>query len=264
MRFPESSRFQVIDADKVRPRFGRLSARSVYVYLPEEAERDHRRRFPVLYCQDGQNLWDDPHACFGHGGWYLNRIVDELAGDNQIEPVILVGIPNSEERYRDYTPRRSYAEILDHPYANFVCDVVKPYVDRHFPTKRDRIHTGLLGSSLGGLVSLWMAHKLPEVFSRVACLSGAFQVRDRERVAFAEFLSRVDHQSLRVYIDSGTVDDGAALARKVVANYRARGWRDGVDLMHFEQRGAEHNERYWRDRVWRALVFLFSPPARRR
>jgi enterochelin esterase-like enzyme len=258
MQLPQSSRFHIVNAEKVRPRFGRLSARPIYVYLPEEAERDHRRRFPVLYCQDGQNLWDDPHACFGHGGWYLNRIVDELASDDRIEPVILVGIPNSEERYRDYTPRRSFNEILDHPYANFLCDVVKPYVDRHFPTKRDRNHTGLLGSSLGGLVSLWMAHKLPEVFSRVACLSGAFQVRDRQRASFVQFLSCIDHQKLRVYIDSGTVDDGATLTHKVAATYRLRGWRDGVDLMHFEQRGAEHNERYWRDRVWHALVFLFS------
>jgi enterochelin esterase-like enzyme len=261
MQFPQSSRFHIIEADKVRPRFGKLSERPVYVYLPAEAERDHRRRFPVVYCQDGQNLWDDPHACFGHGGWYLNRIADELVDDNKIEPVILVGIPNSGQRYRDYTPRRSFAEILDHPYANFVCDVVKPYVDRRFPTKRDRRHTGLLGSSLGGLVSLWMAHKLPEIFSRVACLSGAFQVRDRERVSFVEFLSRIDHQNLRVYIDSGTVDDGAVLTRKVAASYRSRGWRDGVDLMHFEQRGAEHNERYWRERAWRALVFLFGTRA---
>jgi enterochelin esterase-like enzyme len=264
MPFPQSPRFHIIEADKVRPRFGRLSARPIYVYLPEQAERDHRRRFPVVYCQDGQNIWDDPHACFGHGGWYLNRIADELTADGKMKPVILVGIPNSHERYRDYTPRKSFDDILDHPYANFVCDVVKRYVDRHFPTKRDRQHTGLLGSSLGGLVSLWMAHKLPETFANAACLSGAFQVRDRSRGSFVEFLSRLPHQHVRVYVDSGTVDDGMALTRKVAAMYRTRGWREGVDLLHYEQKGAEHNERYWRERVWRALVFLFGEPARGR
>jgi len=264
MEFPDSPRFHIIDADRVRPRFGRISSRPIYVYLPEAAEQDHRRHFPVIYCQDGQNIWDDPHACFGHGGWCLNRIADELTADGKIEPVILVGIPNSDERYRDYTPRKSFDEILDHPFANFLCDVVKRYVERHFPAKKDREHTAVLGSSLGGLVSLWMAHKLPETFGGAACLSGAFQVRDRTRVSFAQFLSRTDHQNVRVYLDSGTVRDGAALTRKVRATYRARGWRDGVDLQHFEQKGGEHNERYWRERAWRALVFLFGLPARGR
>jgi enterochelin esterase-like enzyme len=264
MQFPDSSRFHIIDADRVRPRFGRIASRPIYVYLPEAAERDHRRRFPVIYCQDGQNIWDDPHACFGHGGWCLNRTADHLANDGKIEPVILVGIPNTDERYRDYTPRKSFDEVLDHPYANFLCDVVKRYVDRHFPTKHDRQHTALLGSSLGGLVSLWVAHKLPETFGSAACLSGAFQVRDRGRGSFSEFLSRALHQNVRVYLDSGTVDDGAKLTRKVAATYRACGWRDGVDLMHFEQKGGEHDERYWRERAWRALVFLFGGTSRSR
>ena len=258
MRFPDSSRFHIINADRVRPRYGKLSLRPLYVYLPEAAEHDRRRRFPVVYCQDGQNIWDDPHCCFGHGGWCLNLTADQLAREGKIEPVILVGIPNSDERYRDYTPRKSFDHILDHPYANFVCDVAKRYVERHFPARKQREHTALLGSSLGGLVSLWMAHKLPETFSKAACLSGAFQLKDRQRKSFPEFLTTCEHQALRIYLDSGTVDDGSALTRKVAALYRTRGWRDGVDLQHVEEKRAEHNERFWRERVWRALVFLFG------
>ncbi len=253
MQFPDSPRFHIIPADKVRPRFGRISARPIYVYTPEAAEHDRRRRFPVLYCQDGQNIWDDPHACFGHGGWYLNRIVDELAVAGRIEPVILVGIPNSRERYREYTPRKSFDDILDHPYANFVCDVVKRYVDRHFPTKRDRRHTGMLGSSLGGLVSLWMTHKLPETFSKAACLSGAFQVRDKTGQHFARFVSTLPRQAVRVYVDCGTVRDGLAQSRNVAKAYETL----GLDFRYHEEKGAEHNERWWRARVWRALEFLF-------
>jgi enterochelin esterase-like enzyme len=211
-----------------------------------------------LYCQDGQNIWDDPHACFGHGGWYLNRIVDELTGYGKMEPVILVGIPNSDERYRDYTPRRTFDDILDHPYANFVADVVKRHVERKFPAKHGRENAVLLGSSLGGLVSLWMAHKLSETFGGAACLSGAFQVRDRTGQSFAEFLSHTDYQKLKIHVDSGTVSDGLALTRKVRAQYLQRGWREGADFHYREEKGAEHNERYWRDRVWRALIFLFG------
>jgi enterochelin esterase-like enzyme len=249
----------VIEAGKVLPRFGKIGPRPIYVYLPEVAERDHRRRFPVVYCHDGQNIWDDPHCCFGHGGWFLNRIVDELSAEEKIEPVILVGIPNSHARYREYTPGKSYDDIFEHPYANFVCDVVKRYVDRKFPAKRDRKNTALLGSSLGGLVSLWMAHKLHETFGKAACLSGAFEFKDRRRTSFAEFLAERPHQQIRIYLDAGTVKDGAALTRKVRDIYLRRGWRLGEDLMHHEEKGAEHNERCWRERVWRALVFLFGP-----
>jgi len=249
MQLPDSPRFHVVE---------NCAGRSLYVYLPEAALQNRRKKFPVIYCQDGQNIWDDPHCCFGHGGWYLNRIADELAADGKIEPVILVGIPHSDERYRDYTPRQGFTDCREHAYANFVCTVVKPYVEQNFPAKKRRQDVALLGSSLGGLVSLWLAHQLPEKFGKVACLSGAFQVRDRQRLVFADYLAGLPHQNLRIYLDSGTVGDGVMLTRKVVAQYRARGWRDGVDLMYLEAKGHEHNERCWRDRVWRALVFLFG------
>ncbi len=258
IRVSESERFHEIDASRIMPRFGRIASRPIYVYLPEVAEHDHRRRFPVLYCQDGQNIWDDPHACFGHGGWYLNKIVDQLTYEGKIEPLILVGIPNSDARYRDYSPGKSYDDVLDHAYANYVCDVVKRYIDRRFPTKKDREHTALLGSSLGGLISVWMAHKLYETFSKAACMSGAFQVRDRAGKSFVDFLAQREHQDLKIYLDCGTVRDSAPLTRKVRDAYLARGWRVGKDLMYFEDKGGEHNERCWRDRAWRPLVFMFG------
>lgn len=260
IHLPESSRFHVIEAAKVMPRFGRLTPRPIYVYLPEASEHDHRRRFPVLYCQDGQNIWDDPHCCFGHGGWYLNQIADQLTRQDKIEPIILVGIPNSDARFRDYTPGKSFDNILNHPYANFVCDVVKRHVDRKFPTKKDRKHTALMGSSLGGLISLWMVHKLPETFSKAACLSGAFEIKDRQGRSFADFLWDCEGQDVQVYLDSGTIKDGAPLTRKVRDVYLARGWKQGKTLLHLEDKGGEHNERCWRDRVWRAMIFLFGKP----
>ena len=258
IQFPDSPRFHIIEADKVQPRYGRLAARPIYVYLPELALHDHRRRFPVLYCQDGQNIWDDPHCCFGHGGWSLNQTADRLTQEGKIEPIIIVGIPNTHARVREYTPGKSYDDIFEHPYANYVCDVVKRYVDRRFPTKKDRKHTALMGSSLGGLISLWMAHRFHETFGSAACLSGAFQFKDHQAKSFLDFLSRRWHQDVRVYLDCGTVRDGAAATRRVRTQYVGLGWRDGYDMMYFEDKGAEHNERFWRGRAWRALTFLFG------
>lgn len=188
----------------------------------------------------------------------MNQTADRLAHEEKIEPVILVGIPNNHARFREYRPGKTYDDILDHPYANYVCDVVKRYVDKKFPTKKDRKHTGLMGSSLGGLISLWMAHKLPETFSKVACLSGAFEFKDRGKKSFRDFLSGCGEQDLRIYLDTGTVRDGAPATRKVCDTYLASGWKQGKNFMYFEDKGAEHNERCWRERVWRALVFLFG------
>lgn len=260
MRFPESPRFVIVPRERVRPRVGNVDARDIYVYLPEAAQRDGRRRFPVLYCQDGQNIWDDPHACFGHGGWCLNRIVDELTAAGRIEPLILVGIPNSSERRSEYTAGRSYFDLRHHAYVNYLCDVIKPYVERHFPARKDRRATGLLGSSLGGLISLLVAHHYPQLFGNVACLSGAFEFKDREGKTYLDFLWECGQQNIRIYLDAGTVRDGAALTRKVRDTYVALGWKLGRDLAHYEEQGGEHNERFWRGRVWRALTFLYGKP----
>ncbi len=182
IRLPESSRFHVIDESKVLPRYGHLASRPIYVYLPEIAEHDHRRRFPVLYCHDGQNIWDDPHCCYGHGGWCLNLIADELTREGKMEPTILVGIPNTHARFREYTPGKTYDDILAHPYANYVVDVVKRYVDRKFPTKRDRRHTAVLGSSRADSPRCgWRTKSFPRPSRRAACLSGAFQVQEDAR-----------------------------------------------------------------------------------
>ena len=92
-------------------------------------------------------------------------------------------------------------------------------------------------------------------------MSGAFQVRDRQRQSFVDYLTGLHHQNLQVYLDSGTVADGVVLTRKVAALYRSRGWQDAVDLLHLEFKGHAHNERCWRDRGWQALVFLFGATA---
>ena len=119
-------------------------------------------------------------------------------------------------------------------------------------------HTAVMGSSLGGLVALWMAHKLPETFGKAACLSGAFQVRDRQKKSFVEFVKEREHQDLRIYLDCGTVHDGIRQSRQVREAYLSRGWREKEDFLYFEDKGGEHNERYWRERAWRSLAFLFG------
>ena len=233
--------------------------RPIYVYLPELAEHDHRRRFPVLYCHDGQNIWDDPHCCFGHGGWYLNQIADELTREGKMEPTILVGIPNTQARFREYAPGKTYDDILAHPYANYVVDVVKRYVDRKFPTKKDRADTPRYWAppSVDSSRCGWRTN-FPRTFRRLRVSPARFRCgTDKTNRSLSSLRSANTRISAFILI-AGRCRDGASQSRKVHQAYLTRGWHDGEDLCYFEDEGGEHNERCWRDRVWRALVFLFG------
>lgn len=171
-------------------------------------------------------------------------------------------------------------------YTKFLITELKPSIDRRFRTLAGPTHTGALGSSMGGICSLALAWDHPEVFGLAASLSGAFQV---EQEAFLEQVLKsraAPLKPVKLYLDSGATsfnggDDGRANTEAVVAELRRIGWRDDKNLRHFvdeppltpeqlaplklaenkfkEAQFSQHNELYWRLRVWRALEFLFPP-----
>jgi len=172
-------------------------------------------------------------------------------------------------------------------YARFLVTELKPHIDGRFRTMSDAAHTGVLGSSLGGLCSLALAWDHPGVFGLAGSLSGAFQV---ERRQFLEAVLKPHSggpKPLKLYLDSGAKsgasgDDGRANTEAVVAELRRIGWKEDAHLRHFldehpltaeqlaplklsegkfkEAQTSQHNELYWRLRVWRALEFLFPAP----
>ncbi|HXG46627.1 MAG TPA: alpha/beta hydrolase-fold protein [Methylomirabilota bacterium] len=277
--------------------------RKVTVYLPPSYHSRRTQRYPVLYLHDGQNVFSTAgrHCCFGWGSWELDRTADQLVAEHRMREVLLVAVENSRFRYQEYRgPAYRYSEaelqaLKNRPsganddsryaaYGEFLLNELKPWVDREFRTLTGPRHTGLMGSSLGGICSLALAWEHPDVFGLAASLSGAFQV---ERT---NFLSRILRpytgapKTIRVYLDSGTVDfsggdDGRRLTARVADELRRIGW--GADLLHFvddkplddealaragldpgkwtEARTSQHNEFYWRLRAWRPLTFLFPP-----
>ena len=279
--------------------------RTVRIYLPASYERSSRRRYPVLYLHDGQNVFTSagPDAAFGWGGWDLDRIVDDLVGADRMREIIMVAVDNSRSRYLEYRgPAYQYGAAkqdgLNSPpqgggddrryenYAQFLIRELKPQIDGEYRTLSGPSHTGVMGSSMGGICSLALAWQHPGVFGMAASLSGAFQV---ERM---NFLKRVlqayegEPKPIRIYLDSGVVDDsgdddGRANTEKVAAELRRIGWRSGTKFRYYlqkqvfredelerfglrrdkweEAQTSQHNEFYWRLRAWRALVFLFPP-----
>ena len=151
------------------------NARDITVYLPPDYG-DERRRFPVLYLQDGQNLFD-PRTSFGGTAWHVDETAQSLIRTGEIEPLIIVGVNNTgHNRVNEYTPTRGRREAGGQAslYGRFLIEELKPFIDSEYDTLRGREWTGIGGSSLGGLVSLHLGFQRPDVFGRVAALSPSF------------------------------------------------------------------------------------------
>jgi predicted alpha/beta superfamily hydrolase len=270
--------------------------RTVRVRLPASYWRETARRYPVLYLHDGQNILASAgtNCCFGWGSWEVDQTAARLAAEGRMPEVILVGIDNSRFRYQEYrgptarTRETGGERSRFESYAGFLSKELKPLIDEEYRTLPSARHTAILGSSMGGICSLAVAWKQPRTFGGVASMSGAFHVEKRFFLdqVLKSYQGRV--KPLRIYLDSGTIDftgddDGRRHTTAVAAELRRVGWKDGGNLMHFvddhiysdaelqeaglprhkwkEAQASQHNEFYWRERVWRALEFLF--PAER-
>lgn len=234
--------------------------RDVLVYLPPGYEADERRRYPVIYLHDGQNLFDGATSFIPGLEWRVDETAQALILSHSIEPVIIVGIYNTgEERVEEYTPSADpkfkvggRADL----YGRLIVEELKPFVDEHYRTKREASDTGLGGSSLGGLVTLYLGLRYPQVFGKLAVVSPSVWWDDRRIVADVRALQSKTHA--RVWLDMGT-DEGAnatADARLLRDALVGKGWRLDQDLKYFEAAGAKHSEAAWAERVEPILRFL--------
>ena len=235
-------------------------ARNVSIYLPPQYAGEPERRFPVLYLHDGQNLFD-PHTSYipGHT-WRAHTTADRLTAEGLIEPVILIGVDNTgARRMAEYTPTEDYklGGGEGDAYGRLLIEELKPFVDRSFRTRPEAASTAIGGSSLGGLISLHLALRHPEVFGRAAVLSPSIWW-DRRSI-LAEVRRLTGKLDLRLWLDMGTAE-GATHLRDTDQLHRlliARGWRDEVDLAYRRVENGLHTEDAWADRLDKILVFLF-------
>jgi predicted alpha/beta superfamily hydrolase len=237
--------------------------RVVSVYLPPqylEQGDQKERRFPVLYLQDGQNLFDGRTSYIAGKTWDANTTADRLTEAGEIEPVILVGIANTGlRRMAEYTPTRDFkmGGGEGRSYARLLIEELKPLIDSSYRTMPEAKNTGLGGSSLGGLISLYVGFAHPEVFGKLAVMSPSLWWDHRS------ILNAIEQQAtkpdLRIWLDMGTAE-GAKHLRDTDMLDRLllkRGWRSGVDLAYARVPGAVHDERAWSDRFGDVLRFLF-------
>lgn len=220
--------------------------RRVRVYHPPGYEENALRRFPVLYMQDGQNLFF-PDEAFQGNEWQVDETMDRLDQMNAIRKAVVVGIA-PVDRHREYT-HPGYAD-----YGRFVVHKLKPLVDQHLRTRPENEYTAVMGSSLGGVAALHLAWQYPHVFGRVACMSSTFGHQDDlfERIA-AE-----PKKPILVYLDSGWPKDNYDATNAMRDLLVSRGFRLGVDLLQFSFPQGQHNEFSWAGRLHLPFQYFFG------
>jgi predicted alpha/beta superfamily hydrolase len=243
--------------------------RDVLVYLPPGYSRLSRRRYPVLYLHDGQNVFDAATS-FAGVEWGVDEAAQRLIGRKLVEPLIIVAVANiGEERIHEYAPTPGVIEPKDKPkkrsrglariYGQFLIEELKPYIDRKYRTQREAEFTGLGGSSLGGLATLAMGILFPQAFTRLIVMSPSIWWDDFSVYRLVDMVE--EKPPLKIWLDTGTAEPGWEQARELCNRLVEKGWSLDVDLSYLEIKGADHSEAAWAMRVEPALRFLF--PAHR-
>ena len=242
------------------------NTRLVRVWLPPEYEAQGRTRYPVLYLNDGQNLFD-PATAFAGVAWGVGETAARLIAERKIPPLIIVGIDNTgENRIREYVPYRSADPPVPRPmgarYPDFLEREVMPLVEKNYRVAKDPEYRGLGGSSLGGLIVLYTHLAMPGVFGRLLIESPSLFVANR---GILEDCRGVREWPLRTYVgtgtheignpekDQGVVQDVCELA-KILGGAGLRKQRLKVCI----EEGATHSEAAWGARFPEALEFLYS------
>ena len=240
--------------------------RDISVYVPPGYEEDRERRYPLLILQDGQNLFD-PETSFIRGRtWRVAEHADEAIDAGDVEPLVIAGVANAgERRMAEYTPTRDMklggGEASQ--YALMVTRELLPFLHAEYRLRAGADDTGIGGSSLGGLVSLWMGLRHAEIFGKLAVLSPSVWWNHRYIVAYLNDAAPELVRRPRIWLDVGDQEGRRTLADAEMLHARLKklGWRDEGEL-HFEEvEGGTHDEASWAERVRPMLRFLF--PAKR-
>jgi len=250
--------------------------RTVDVWLPPAYSIDHASHFPVIYMHDGQNLFD-PAIAFTGTDWGVDEAINRLTAKGVTSGAIVVGVWNGALRWVDYMPQRltdlpEGETVLDfflqekggRPHSNrylqFLVDEIKPFIDTNYRSLPDQAHTYIMGSSMGGLASLYALESYPEVFGAAACLSTHWPAGGDLLVD--DLAAHLPVPGIhRLYFDYGTatLDElYEPFQLRFDTQLQKAGYLRGRDWVTLKFEGAEHNEAAWRQRVEIPLRFLLA------
>jgi predicted alpha/beta superfamily hydrolase len=254
--------------------------RQIDVWLPPEYSHAPEQRYPVLFMHDGQNLFDEVIAFTGID-WGVDEALVRLIDAGKIRAPIVVGVWNISTRWLDYIPQKpcetpagrvyknealqNYgldpeSELSTDNYLRFVVQELKPFIDKSYRTLTGRTDTFVMGSSMGGLASLYALSEYPEIFGGAGCLSTHWPAgKDVFLEWFKTHLPKAGAH--KIYFDYGTATlDSLYEPYQLQMDHSMRqlGYSQGVDWITMKFSGAEHNEAAWRARVHIPLEFLLK------
>ncbi|MBC3883169.1 alpha/beta hydrolase [Undibacterium sp. LX40W] len=234
-------------------------SRQIRIYLPPDYAKSDKT-YPVLYMHDAQNLFDVRTSYAGE--WGVDETMNALAASGKLE-LIVVGIDNGEsKRMNELNPwdNPEFSPAEGKQYVEFIVKVLKPYIDQHYRSKPDRANTGIMGSSMGGLISHYAINQFPEVFSKAGIYSPSYWISKQS----LDFIARQPAaRDARLYIASGEKEGGSQVAdAKKSYEELIKVGHPGENLSLKIVAGAEHNEKFWREDFEQAVLWLFKEPAK--
>jgi len=246
--------------------------RYLRVWLPPdyEAPQNQGRHYPIFYLNDGQNLFEGPTSFTGVD-WRVDESAYQLIREGRISPLIIVGIDNARaERMKEYLPYRMYHPPVLRPrgkrYPDFLLQEVMPFLYQRYRIARGPENTGLGGSSLGALISLYTAMDRPGMFGRLLLESASLFVSNRRLLKYSRYFRQWPE---RIFMAIGTREAGredkdqqvVGDVRELERIMRRAGLNDERLQVKIDE-GAAHNEGEWAKRFPEALSFLFGSPDR--
>jgi predicted alpha/beta superfamily hydrolase len=238
---------QLLGSSVKSPQLG--NERSVLLYLPASYD-EGKKRYPVVYLQDGQNLFDSTTA-FGGRTWQVGETMTRLAGE-AIEAIVVAPFHMERERIQEYNPFSEWRNGRGLSFIAFVEETLKRIVDHDFRTLGDAANTMIGGSSMGALISLYAYCMRPETFGGAMVMSPSLWVANGATYKLAREKLRPRG---KLYIDNGTRESSAQpLAALAIDN----GYREGIDLSYVQAKGERHTEAAWARRLPGALRFLLT------
>ena len=253
-----------------------INPRNVDVWLPPNYDEGDAGGYNVLYMQDGQNLFESQKSFIGVD-WGMDQTMATLCQKKEIRPTIVVGIWNTPQRLREYLPQRPFCEHqsqqsrsrvikryggvpISDRFLRFLVYELKPFVDRRYCTRPEREFTFLMGSSMGGLISLYAICEYPHIFGGAGCLSTHWPIPHRSfgRYLKARLPEPIGHKIYLDYGDEANSADYLVRQKGVEHIIRERGYTFGLDWLANWYAGDPHSETAWRARVHVPLRFLLK------
>jgi predicted alpha/beta superfamily hydrolase len=230
-----------------------IAPRDIIVWLPPDYSANRKKRYPVVYMQDGQNSVDPATSAFGVD-WRIDETSDSLIRNKITQSFIVVGIYNTADRSKEYTPGDNGTA-----YMKFVAKKVKPLIDSVYRTKSDAKNTIVGGSSAGGLISFMLAWEYPAVFSKAICMSPAFKIMHIDYVKTV--LESKEKKNVFFYIDNGGVGLETQLQPgidEMMTALKQKGYQEGKDYYYVIDSTAKHFESDWAKRFPKAITICLA------